>query len=300
MVKKLGLLVVLLISYLGGDLFASDLKVKRIWDKKIPNGLLYVAGDLSPRPGVVLLHGSEGGSARSLTFMAMELANEGYTVLVYCYFNCWKKSGDKNETLKDIELASILKDLKTFKESKYVSNKFSIFGHSRGAELALGLSSYIDPKDSPVATIAHAPSDTFTGYYNSDWKNSKCWICKKGENVCKKTELRWNKKCGGISPNEVYSHPDWKTKSSWKIKGVTIPYGKRIEIEKFKKPVLITHGLEDRVWSVSRSKRIVETLKGANLPVEAHYFKNAGHSFVKESEWERRSLVLKFLKKNLK
>ena len=110
--------------------------------------------------------------------MATELAHQGDAVMTYCYFNCWKKPGEPSDTLAEIELTKIYKDIEKFKNSDHVSGSFAIYGHSRGAELALILASSLNSKISPTAVIAHAPSDTYVGIYNSDWKNQKCWIPK--------------------------------------------------------------------------------------------------------------------------
>ena len=220
--------------------------------------------------------------------------------MTYCYFNCWHRPGQARETLANIELTKIIEDMRSFKRSKYVSNKYVLYGHSRGAELALILASKIDKENSPKAVIVHAPSHIYTGIYSAEWKSTKCWICKKENNECKTKELRWNYKCGNVSPNKIFKHPDWKIKSAWNFNKVNIPQNQRIEIEKYSNPILITHGEKDKVWSVERTKKIEKTLKDANHSPEVHYFKNAGHTFYKEDEWKRRSLIINFLIKNLK
>lgn len=282
---------------------SSVIKVKRIWDKSIRNALLTIPNDGKAHPGVILLHGSEGGSARSLVFMATQLAYEGYAVMSYCYFNCWKKPGEPSDTLGSIELKDIHRDIATFKKSKYVSKRFAIYGHSRGAELALILASTLDPNHAPDALIAHAPSDVYVGIYNSDWKNQKCWVPKNlrtdRESIQKKN-LRWNPRCGGKSPNQVYNSPDWRKKSAWNLNGKNIAQNKRIEIEKYKNPLMITHGTKDRIWAVERTQRIEATLKAAGLNPEIHYFKDAPHSFTGHDEMKRTALLFDFLRRHLK
>jgi dipeptidyl aminopeptidase/acylaminoacyl peptidase len=89
----------------------------------------------------------------------------------------------------------------------------------------------------------------------------------------------------------------YAAKSAWRINGINIPNFKRIEIEKYDSPVLITVGEKDEVWPVEQTKNIEKTLRTAGRHPEIHYFPNQGHMFRGADEISRRELVLDFLQR---
>ena len=48
--------------------------------------------DKKPHPGVVLLHGSEGGSMRNVWVHALLLAQSGFSVLTFCWWDCGRET----------------------------------------------------------------------------------------------------------------------------------------------------------------------------------------------------------------
>jgi dipeptidyl aminopeptidase/acylaminoacyl peptidase len=71
--------------------------------------------------------------------------------------------------------------------------------------------------------------------------------------------------------------------------------GDRITIERFARPVFITAGSYDKVWSVDRTRRLEQTLRRAGRDVAVHVFPGEGHGFSTAAEQRRRELVLRFL-----
>jgi dienelactone hydrolase len=177
------------------------------------------------------------------------------------------------------------------------NGKVVIYGFSRGAELTMITGSLsMTEGNRPNALIAHAPSDVFNGAVNWSWYNNACWLCTAGIGKCPKdspdSDFQWNLSCGPDDPNQLDC-----THSAWLISGISIPANKRIEIEKYDGPILITVGDQDEVWPVDQTKRIEATLKEAGKKPEIHYFPGEGHGFKWEAELTRKELVLDFLQR---
>ena len=75
-----------------------------------------------------------------------------------------------------------------------------------------------------------------------------------------------------------------------------MPWKKRIEIEKYNGPILITVGTKDEEWPYEQTERIEKTLKRAGRTPEVFYFPGQGHGFKGEAEQKRQELALAFLK----
>ncbi|WP_165699985.1 acyl-CoA thioesterase/bile acid-CoA:amino acid N-acyltransferase family protein [Ornithinimicrobium ciconiae] len=112
-------------------------------------GTVHRPGDRQPRPAVLLLGGSDGGS---LNHAASLLADEGYVVLALAYFGV----EDRPPTLAGIDLDDIDGAVSWLLARPDVTGaQIAAVGISRGAELALQLAS-----DNPRvgAVVAVAPS----------------------------------------------------------------------------------------------------------------------------------------------
>ncbi|NJM09748.1 MAG: prolyl oligopeptidase family serine peptidase [Bdellovibrionaceae bacterium] len=243
---------------------------------------------------VVLLHGSEGGSAGYRDEEAKELASHGYSVLVLCYFDCARKPEANSATLKDVDTSMVLDAIQWLREQPFSDGRVVVNGWSRGGELAMIVGSLNAGGRLPEALIAHTPSDVFNGSFNWLWTDAKCWTCK-GPSCSKnspKSQFKWNGLCGPDDPNRIDL-----TKSAFLINGTSVKEGSRIAIEKFSGPVLITVGTKDKMWPVDQTRRIEKTLKQANRAAEIHYFEGDGHIFKGSKERCRRNLTLAFLQK---
>ncbi len=283
---------------------------------------LFIPNDNKTHPGIFLLHGSGGGSERRYDTVAQELAFYGFSVFLYCYNDCGRTVDEPRVPLDRIEVSAIYDAYVWFKESNYNKNsKTAIYGFSRGAELALVLTAQmaILNLQQPDVVVAHSPADTYLDGWNWSWGDVRCWICKPGadDKGCTKTSViawvekiiafatvddiaktespifKWNPFCGPAPQ-------DMSVESNWLWRGKAFPLGTKIPLEKTKGPFFISVGLEDQAWSPDQTRRIEKDLNAFSIPHEVHYFEHEGHSFSIESEKQRKTMVLEFLKKNLK
>jgi len=246
---------------------------------------------------ILMLHGSEGGSRRSLTGEANLLATMGYGVMTYCYFDCNHALTGPRQTLQNVELTQVQSAISWLRQNPAGNGKVVVYGFSRGAELTMILGSLaFTPETYPSALIAHSPSDVYNGAYNWDWNEPSCWICKL-EDGCteksKETDYRWNPSC---NPENDFNKIDF-TKSAWLLNGVNIPSKTPIAIEKYAGPIMITVGSKDTVWPVEQTQRLEAKLKKRGRSPEVTYFPDADHGFYGVDEMKRRDLVLDFLKR---
>jgi len=256
---------------------------------------VYRPDDNEKHLSVVILHGSEGGSAGLTDEQAKGLAARGFAALALCYFDCLRSPGEPETTLINVESTKVLDAVDWFRHQSFSNGKVVVYGFSRGAELTLVAGSLDGGARLPDALIAHTPSDVFNRPFNWSWQSKMCWVCKK--NNCSDnspdSDFKWNPKCGPDDPELVdYS------KSAWLIHGAHVPTSTRIKIEKFKKPILITVGLKDELWPVDQTRRIEATLKKSHDASEIYYFPGEKHYFQDEPEETcRKELVLNFLRK---
>jgi pimeloyl-ACP methyl ester carboxylesterase len=247
---------------------------------------------------VVLLHGSEGGSAPYLDAEAAVLASQGFNVLVLCYFDCQRGLTGPRQILKNVE-ATLVLDAVAWLRKLATSNGFVVvYGFSRGAELALVAGSLdATPANRPDALIAHSPSDVFNGPVTWDWFEPACWICRRGPGLCPPgtpdSEFDWNLSCGEDKNPALVDF----TLSAWLLNGKNVRAGERIQVEKFRGPVLLTVGLQDEIWPAEQTKRVEDTLRAVGTKVQAKYFPNGRHSLSGKDEADRQQLVLEFLER---
>jgi dienelactone hydrolase len=247
---------------------------------------------------ILMLHGSEGGSRRSLSGEANILAVLGYGVLTFCYFDCRRGLTGPRETLKDVELGGLQAAVRWLRQHPAGDGRVLIYGFSRGAELALILGSLVSTIDTrPSAIIAHSPSDTFNGVYNWDWREPACWLCQAGEGRCSATsgpsEFKWNPRC---DPDNDPALMDFGV-SAWLLNGNAVPIRTPIPIETYDGPILMTVGTDDSVWPYEQTARLEEKLKRAGRTPEVAYFQGADHAFSGDDEIKRRDMVLDFLRR---
>lgn len=269
---------------------------------------LYVLNDGKPHPGIVILHGSEGGSLPFYRLEAQLMAMHGYSVLAYCWYNCAQNPITAPfQSIENIDLNKTLDAIAWLKSSSHVAGKkTALYGFSRGAEqtLIIGWRTAADGKPMPDALAVHAPSDTVVGGHTWAPMDSRCWLCttfdlkcfndSKDFNKWDFANVRWNPACG-----EIPVDPAISPKNAWIMDGQPVKAGARIEIEKFSKPIFITHGTQDELWESARTDRIKETLERAGRPAEVHLFHGEGHNFNKPAENQRRTLILKYFSKVL-
>lgn len=281
----------------------TDIKVLKK-TTPFPGSTLYTPNDGKAHRGIVILHGSEGGSLPYNQLEAQFLAAHGYSVMAFCWYNCRRSAiTDPHLPLENIELRNAIKAISWLKNSPDVDGlDVALLGVSRGGEKALVLGAIEDAGRMLKAIAVHTPSDTVVSGFNWSAMDKRCWNCNSGDLACfhdttdvsqwQWSEMKWNPACGGLPkfPNQM---------NSWLLDGTALQVGSNIEIEKFKKPVFITVGDQDELWDYKKSVRAADRLKNAGQPVELHVFPGEYHVFKPEAENKRRDLLVKFLKQNL-
>lgn len=249
------------------------------------------------RTAVVMLHGSEGGSAWLIKPEADLIASQGYAVLVLCYFDCGRGLTGVRQTLRDVDVSLVSRAVAWLREQDWSNGKVAVYGFSRGAELTMVVGTMNVPgPETPSALIAHSPSDRFNSYWNWNWREPACWICPVGPRGCPGTvpqpAHQWNEACGADNERRM----DF-SRSAWLVAGQAVPSGRLIDVERIGIPTLITVGEEDDVWSPEQTRRIEVRMRAAGREPEVHYFPGAHHVFGGDDENRRRGLVLTFLQK---
>lgn len=265
---------------------------------------LYVPNDGQTHKGVVMLHGSEGGSLPYAALEAQFLAANGYAVLALCWYNCAKNPiTSPFEPLENVELRNTIDAIKWLKNSKYVqANKVALLGWSRGGEQAVLLGSIADSAQLVDAIAVHTPSDTVLSGFSWAAADRRCWICTSFDLACFNfsddfakwdwPNVKWNLSCGTFPKMPANTQ-------SWVLDGVPVKIDKAIEIENFKKPVFITVGDKDEIWDYKKSVRLQERLQKFGRPVELHIFPGEYHTFSSGNENKRHQLLIDFLERVL-
>lgn len=247
---------------------------------------LYIPRNNILNTGIIYLHGSQG-ARRQLNNELLNLIKKGYPILTLCYYNCSRNENNR-EILENVDVELVFRAIEWMKNQKS-TQKVILYGFSRGAELALVVASLQQHRVYVDGVIAHSPSDVFNGPWNENWKNSDCWSCHSG--ACSKEDLKWNDVCGK-SVEDVNL-----ILSAWKIFGKSVSSNRRIEIENYNGPLMITVGEKDKLWSVDQTRRIQQTLSNNGKTADIYYYPEEGHIFGKNSEEDRKSKVINFLQK---
>ena len=227
-------------------------------------GYLYRPNDNASHPGILFLHGSDGGNGNYNPFfpgntgknsgtpsIARVFAKLGFVTYALCWFDC-KHHEDYGayppDELKEIDIyKTTYEAFLWLKKSDYVQNKkVAIWGSSMGAEQALLLASLVGKhKESmkliePDAILATSPPDIATTTFTKD-------------------------KIDTILKGEKYlSNGD----SSWMFTNKKIKTGTPIDIQYYNGPVLITYFENDPVlWGVPiNPENLVKKYLKNNIP----------------------------------
>ena len=225
-------------------------------------------------PGILLLHGSEGSFSGWTSWLALALAMKGFVTFPYRYSkggNSWH-AGDIHE----IDLDETVAAMRWLREQPTVSGKVGLYGASRGAEHAILLTSLMARDalpDLPDAVAAHSPSDTIAGAFIAG-----VWHPKEREREAwdpSKRAWRWRGSSEGLTP--------------------TTP----IELERYAGPVFLSHGEDDKMYSVECTRRLEIRLRSSGRVPEVHYYPGEGHRFKCESRNAAHARLIAFFSKHL-
>lgn len=229
---------------------------------------MYVPRSTTKRPGILLLHGSEGGWSGWIHVTALKLAHAGFVTMPwpYCFGGNWAHAGD----IHDISLERTESALAWLKSSTEASGSIGLYGHSRGAEHALLVASLMAQERSagvPDAVAVHSPSDVIVGaFIATEWTPAR---------LARSSSSDMAEQESGPDTTPV----DDALRCAWTWRGTSeqLKPGQHIEIERFDGPLFISHGEDDDVWSVDRSRRLEARIRSAGYRPEVHYYPGEGH-----------------------
>jgi len=227
----------------------------RIVARTLPGfGTVYDPGDKECHPGILLLHGSEGGFSGWSHRDSILLAAHGFITYPHAYSiggNFWNAG-----SIREIALERTIDALAALRSLDWCSGKVGLYGTSRGGEHALLLTSLmvrdqVDPLPSAVAV--HAPSDVI---------------------------------CGGFDARQFRDKgdPGWKVwdpaERAWTWRGASdaLKPTTPIEIERYEGPIFISHGTADNSWSVEMTRRLEARLIQHGRCPEVHYYDGQPHN----------------------
>lgn len=226
-------------------------------------------------PGLLILHGSEGGVSGWSHRTAAMLAADGFL----CYPHSYSKGGNAWNAghIEDVELTETVSALSALRNFEACNGKVAVYGVSRGAEHALLLASLMGEEDmlgQPDAVACLAAPDVICGAFDArgfrdsgdpGWQawdpSRRAWT--------------WNGSSDKLLPSE------------------------RIKIECYARPLFLSVGLKDLTWSPEMTKRLHKRREANGLPVEAHYYEHEGHVPGSEGENHHHELLLSFLQRSL-
>lgn len=233
---------------------------------------LHVPKGTERSPGILLLHGSEGGFSGWSSWLAFALAMKGFVTFPYPYSKRgnWWHAGD----IHDVDLDETAAAMGWLREHPTASGKVGLYGVSRGAEHAILLTSLMAREAMaglPDAVAAHSPSDTVVGAFIAGTyhpKERETWDPSK-------RAWRWRGSSEGLTP--------------------TTP----IELERYCGPIFLDHGEDDQVWSVDCTRRLELRLKSSGRDPEVYYYPGEGHDFKCESRNTAHARLVAFFSKHL-
>lgn len=238
-------------------------------------GTTYGPPDNTPRPAVLLLHGSEGGLSGWSHRSAAILGASGYLVYPHSYSiggNAWNAGAIEN-----VDLNRTVKALEALRAFPFCNGQAGLYGISRGAEHALLVAS-------GMAKREHLPAPDSVA-------------CLAAPDVV----------CGAFDAKSYRDagDPGWQAwdpaRRAWSWDGdhdALLPT-QPIEVEAYAGPLFLAAGMKDRTWSPEMTRRLEQRRLRHNLPVEAHYYESEGHVPGSEGENEHHRLLLDFLERHM-
>jgi dipeptidyl aminopeptidase/acylaminoacyl peptidase len=234
--------------------------------------MLYVPQGRAQAPGLLFLHGSEGGMAGWNHVPALWFATMGFVTCPFSYSkggNFWH-AGD----IVDVDLDHTEEALGALRTHEAVSGSVGLVGASRGAEHALLLVSLMardGSPDLPRAVAVHSPSDTIAGAFVS----------------------------GSLHPKK---RETWDpSRRAWRWRGASddLKPTTPIEVERYPGPLYLSHGEVDSVWSVECTRRLEARLRAAGREPEVHYYAGEDHGLRPEAANVQRARMAAFFRRHL-
>jgi dipeptidyl aminopeptidase/acylaminoacyl peptidase len=236
------------------------------------NTTLYVPVAQGPVPGILLLHGSEGGFSLWTHTMAMFLASQGFVAAPFIYSrggNAWH-AGD----ILEVDLDDTVEVLQVLRANEAVSGVVGLWGISRGAEHVLLVTSLMASEGSPEvprAVAVHAGSDVIVPAFF------------------------------GANTDPSQPKPFDRSKRAWSWHGTSenLTPGSPIAIERYNGALFLSHGEADKVWSVERTRRLEARLKTHDRAPEIYYYPGEGHGLGPAAANLNRARLASFFRRHL-
>lgn len=228
-----------------------------------------------PFPAIMVLHGSEGPWSGWSHRIAVILAAHGFLAFPFSYSmggNAWNAGH-----IRDCPLDRGVEALNALRAFPYSQPKVGLYGISRGAEYALLMTSLMardDVSGLPDAVAAHSPPDCVCGAFDS----------------------RKFRDAGD---------PGWRawdgSERAWTWRGThdgllpTTP----IEIERYRGPLMLSHGTADTMWSVDMTRRLEQRLLDHGHRPAVHYMEGEDHMPGSAAENDHHQNLLTFFSNHL-
>lgn len=235
-------------------------------------GLLYRPPGSGPFPGVLLLHGSEGGWAGWNDQRATLLAAHGFAAYAFRYSrsgNPWN-AGD----LLEVPLEETAAALERLRALSLVGPRVALYGLSRGAEQAALLTSLLAAEGAPLpdALAVHSPADVVVGAFRAGYRRPP-----PDHEVWDPAALAW----------------------TWEEGGARLLPGTPIELERYAGPVFMSVGLADAMWTAEMTRRLEARLRAAGRTPEVHYYEGENHLLGPAAETRNWGRLIEFLTRHL-
>lgn len=226
----------------------------------------YYTGNASPRYGVLVVGGSEGGLPLELS---REIAQTGRPVLALAYF----KEKSLPLELNEIALEYFEAPMNwLLAQSETRDDGLLVVGWSKGAELALLMAS----RDRKIIGVAAgAPSSHVWAGVLDEWDRepSSSWTAE--GNPIEYVRYRFDRE-----------YPNLKTMYESSLQRAENKEEARIPVENINGPVLLLSGGDDTLWpSTSMAKYICQTIEAVRKNCNHVDWPNAGHSLTAEDHW---------------
>ena len=236
-------------------------------------GAVYEPSDVSdsaaPRPGVVILHGSEGPWAGWAHRFAAILAAHGLAALPLGYGegDLWGAGPILEVDLRRVHAAG------RALAARLDGGRVGLLGWSKGAEAAL-LAMALAGDDTPFTCIAaHAAPDIVTPAFDPE---------------ARRAGRRWDT----ASPTDPRA---WV----WPGEEAALTPGKAIPASRIARPVFLSVGTADAVWDPHMVLRLAERLRGAGNPPDLMVAEGQGHGFDWDTEPQFWARLLGFFSRHL-